>query len=123
DGDTVMGGTKEDMERMEDQPHDYNGSDMEHDRSDEEKDIDSEADEDDTFDQWDDERTGEPNIIHNENEFTYWGRCYFEALEQDPDFNTGTIREPFYRNEDGFILKRHPHQPSRVYIPRGRVRI
>ena len=118
--DTIMGGMEgkegfEDMERMERSHEDYDGSDLEHDRSEEEE---TDLDED-----WD-ERTGEPNIIYNEDATTYWGRCYFEALQQDPDFGESTIlREPFYRNAEGFILKRHHHQPSRVYILKGKVRI
>ena len=56
----------------------------------------------------DDDTVNEPNFIWNENKYTSWGKCYFKALEDNKFFGNGkTIRHPFYRNEDGFILKRH----------------
>jgi transposase InsO family protein len=133
DGDTPMGGTKEeqeqDFEEMEGlQDEDLDGSDMDHDRSDHEDNNDDDHyhndDPDDlsTLDYWD--NTTEPNIIANEDGTTFWGKCYFGALQQDLDFGEGTqLREPFYRNQDGFILKRHDHRRPRVYIPKGRIRI
>ena len=132
DGDTPMGGTEEgeeqDFEGMEGlQDEDLDGSDMEHDRSEDENDNNHYHDNDDpddlsTLDYWDSE--AEPNIIANEDETTFWGKCYFGALQQDPDFGEDTqLREPFYRNAEGFILKRHAYRCPRVYIPKGRIRI
>ena len=59
----------------------------------------------------DDDMVNEPNYIWNENKETSWGKCYFKALEDDKVFdNRKTSRHPFYPNEDGFILKRHPSE-------------
>ena len=65
----------------------------------------------------------EPNFIWNESKETGWGKCYFKALVQDPLFGKDkTIWHPFYINEDGFILQRHPSQgQNRVYIPVGKL--
>ena len=73
----------------------------------------------------DDDTVNEPNFIWNENKETSWGKCYFKALEDDKTFGNGkVIRHPFYRNVDGFILKRHPSESqNRVYIPDGRCNI
>ena len=73
----------------------------------------------------DDDTINEPNFIWNENRYTSWGKCYFKALEDDKFFGNGkTIRKPFHRNEDQFILKRHPSDGQiRVYIPDGRCKI
>ena len=61
----------------------------------------------------------EPNLIWNESKETGWGKCYFKILNQDPLFGKGkTIRHPFYINEEGLILQRHPSLgQNRVYIP------
>ena len=85
DGDTPMGGTREeqeqDFEEMEGlQDEDLDGSDMDHDRSDDESD-DRYHDNDDpdnlsTLDYWDNET--EPNIIANEDETTFWGNAISE---------------------------------------------
>ena len=73
----------------------------------------------------DDDTIDEPNFIWNENKYTSWGKCYFKALEDDKVFGNGkTICHPFYRNEDGFILKHHPSEgQNRVYIPDDRCKI
>ena len=73
----------------------------------------------------DDDTWKEPNFIWNESKETGWGKCYFRALEQDPLFGKDKkIRHPFYANEDGFILQRHPSQgQNRVYIPDGKLQI
>ena len=75
-----------------------------------EKEQEEDTDVDDEYDpQNDDNMINEPNFIWKENKYTSWGKCYFKALEDDKVFGNGkTIRYPFYRNEDGFILKRHP---------------
>jgi hypothetical protein len=88
DGDTPMGGTKEeqeqDFEEMEGlQDEDLYGSDMEHDRSDNEDNDhyhDIDADAASTLDYWDNKT--EPNIVAKRDE-AFWGRCYFGALQQD----------------------------------------
>src|SRR5437016_3406649 len=53
------------------------------------------------------------------------GKCYFEVLQEDPDFGEGkTTRKPFYTNEDGFILKRYTGGgQARVFVPKVKVRI
>ena len=70
-----------------------------------------EIEEEDTQDIQDDDTINEPNLIWNESKETVWGKCYFRALAQDPLFGKDkNIRHPFYANEDGFILQRHPSQ-------------
>ena len=73
----------------------------------------------------DDDIINEPNFIWNESKETRWGKCYFQAFGQDPLFGKDKkIRHPFYKNEDGFILHRHPSQgQNRVYIPDGKLQI
>ena len=91
-----------------------------------EKEQEEETDVDNEYDPHNDDDTiNEPNFIWNENKYTSWGKCYFKALEDDKVFGHGkTIRHPFYPNEDGFILKRHPSEgQNRVYIPDGRCMI
>ena len=81
---------------------------------------------DDEYDPHNDNDTiNEPNFIWKENKYTSWGKCYFKALKDDKVFgNKKTIRHPFYRNEDGFILKHHPSEDqNRVYIPDSRCKI
>ena len=91
-----------------------------------EKEQEEEIDVDDEYDPHNDDDTiKEPNFIWNENKYTSWGKCYFKALKDDKVFVNGKIiRHSFYRNEDGFILKRHPIEcQNRVYIPGGRCKI
>ena len=95
-------------------------------KEDAEKEQEEETDVDDEYDPHNDDDTiNEPNFIWNENKYTSWGNCYFKALEDNKVFgNSKTIRHPFYRNEDGFILKRHPSEgQNRVYIPDSRCKI
>ena len=83
-----MGGTEkkedQDFEEMEGlQDEDLDGSDMEHDRSEDEDNNDhyhNNYDPDDlsTLGYWDSE--AEPNIIANEDETTFLGKCYFGVL-------------------------------------------
>ena len=84
-----------------------------------------EIDERGTQDIEDDNIINEPNFIWNESKETRWGKCYFQALGQDPLFGKDKkIRHPFYKNEDGFILHRNPSQgQNRVYIPDGILQI
>src|SRR6266576_559544 len=85
-----------------------------------------EKEEDVVMDDWVREDVGcEQNFIWNEGQHIHWGRCYFEALTQDPTFGgESELRQPFYRNGEGFILKAHPSEGgNRVYIPEGNVQI
>ena len=91
-----------------------------------EKKQEEETDTDDEYDPHvDDDTVNEPNFIWNENKETSCGKCYFKALKDDMFFGNGkTIHYPFYRNVDGFILKRHPRKgQNQVYIPDGRCKI
>jgi len=62
--------------------------------------------------EWTPEDAGnEPQFIWNEGPLTHWGQHYFEALEKDTTLGGGKrLREPFHRNEEGFILKHHPSE-------------
>ena len=73
----------------------------------------------------DDNMINKPNFIWNENKYTSWGKCYFKDLEDDKVFGNGkTIRQPFHRNEDRFMLKHRPSEGQhRVYILDGRCKI
>src|SRR5436853_5891448 len=102
----------------EDTEKEEEGSDMEHD-------VEIEEDTESVGEGLEEERTQEegefrlePNLVW-EGKDTLWERCYFEVLQEDPDFGEGkTTRKPFYPNEDGFILKRHlGGGQNRVYIP------
>ena len=77
-----------------------------------EKEQEEETDVDDKYDPHvDDDTVNEPNFIWNENKYTSWGKYYFKAHENNKVFGNGkTIRDPFYRNEDGLILKHHPSE-------------
>ena len=79
--------------------------------------------EEDSQDIQDDDTLNELNFIWNESKEIGWVKCYFRALEQDPHFGKDKmIRHPFYANEEGFILQRHPSQgQNRVYIPDGKL--
>ena len=91
-----------------------------------EKEQEEETDADDEYDPHvDNDTVNEPNFIWNENKETSWGKCDFKAVEDDKTFGNGkVIRHPFYRNIDGFILKRYPSEGQhRVYIPDGRCKI
>ena len=83
------------------------------------------VDEDEYEPTMDDDLVNEPNFIWNENEHTSWGKCYFKALKDDKAFGDNkTVRHPFYRNEDGFILKGYPNEGQNwVYIPDGKCKI
>ena len=103
-----------------------NEGQKEEERENAEKEHEEETDVDDKYDPHvDDDTVNQPNFIWNENKYTSWGKCYFKGLRDDKVFgNTKTIRHPFYRNEDGFILKRHPSEGQHcVYIPDGRCKI
>ena len=77
----------------------------------EEPEEEEEIEEKDTHGIKDDDIINEPNFIWNESKETRWGKCYFQALGQDPLFGKDKkIRHPFYENEDGFILHCHPSQ-------------
>ena len=120
---------KEEEKSEDETEQEEEGSDMEHSVVDEEEELQEmeEEDEEDESDltDWDGEFWTEPNFIWNEGKHTLWGQCYLDALEQDPDFGQDKPpRMPFYKNDDGFILKRNTNGDwSRVYIPKGRVRI
>jgi hypothetical protein len=116
-------GKGKEVQRMEeDTESELDGSDAEHDPEDEEEEEEQEESELSEL-EWGD-GFGEPAIIYNESPHTVWGRSYQEALRQDPDYGENAIlREPFHRNEDGFILKSHSYHRPRVYIPKGQVRI
>ena len=95
-------------------------------KEDAEMEQEEETDVDDEYDPHVDDNTiNEPNFFRNENRYTSWGKCYFKALEDNKVFgNEKTICHPFYRNEDGFILKCYPSEcQNRVFIPDGRCKI
>lgn len=104
----------------EDTESELDGSDADHDPED--KPVEDETSELSDLD-WSDD-LGEPAILYNENTGTVCGAAYLKALKQDPDYGEGAIiREPFYRNAEGFILKSHLYHRPRVNIPKGQVRI
>ena len=58
-----------------------------------------EIEEKDAQDIEDNDIINEPNFIWNESKKTRWGKCYFQALGQDPLFGKNKkIRHPVYEN-------------------------
>ena len=64
----------------------------------------------------------EPKFLYFQTASSQSGKAYHRALADEPDYLHP--REPYYRNEDGFTLKRAMDDlPPRCYIPDGLITI